>query len=839
MRLRSQSVDSSLPAGTVTFLFTDIEKSTQLLRQLQEEQYKLLQDRHQDILQRNVLDNRGALVDAEGDGLFFVFPSARSALAACVAGQAALAAERWPNGVSVTVRMGLHTGEASPRNGKYVALAVNQAARVKAEAQGGQILASQATAVAAAEALPASTSLKDLGQFTLKDFAVPVQLFQVCHPSLRVDFEVGPVSSADAEPKTDGRQESPAAKKASPEVVTSYRSARTALGAFRVPGDIHVHIDGGSNTAAIFETLVDLEGASEDGPARFPMKFNRILRYSGGPQREDRAFAQTYRYHTPGTGPREVFDTFTTMRLTNGSDLEVDGVDSLTRILVAMTDWSGAVVELERVIGVLQPGGTWQEASPVRIPDPDALRSGPLQDFHRLATSPIEIHHSIDFPKSEDPADGSALLTVDRLPTWPNLGGWFLFDKGESWSYRSSEFVDRSGEYRYAASVGQKRLLHFLMDLGYSYELHTLVEQVLGIWRGGRQPSDDRSSVPALGEWEMSCPPNGHFWVIAANFFGDRNPDVRRAMVTNLSQDVTYTYFLNTYADVLRLNRLARDLESDLIARGKTADSARRSVGARVRCVLLTPELSVDDRLKRLLVDDYFLCPSHAAMGGYRLDSSGFSGERIDEDEYEYLVEALSPLLDAKIRGLFSSSDESWASKSTHKAFVCTDLEETGVDQEQGAWRSMIAAYDRIVARQVSTHGAGCVVVRPVRNGYLLVFDEPKEAAEWARRLQFDVQWRNEAIALKGSGELPIPVHNIALGHGSVTRILRAHGHDYVGGSIDECIRLADALRGGKIAMSRIFADQYEANVGKRESAAGTNIVSEEGLGELRLLEWP
>ena len=119
------------------------------------------------------------------------------------------------------------------------------------------------------------------------------------------------------------------------------------------------------------------------------------------------------------------------------------------------------------------------------------------------------------------------------------------------------------------------------------------------------------------------------------------------------------------------------------------------------------------------------------------------------------------------------------------------------------------------------------------------MFDEPKEAAEWARRLQFDVQWRNEAIALKGSGELPIPVHNIALGHGSVTRILRAHGHDYVGGSIDECIRLADALRGGKIAMSRIFADQYEANVGKRESAAGTNIVSEEGLGELRLLEWP
>jgi hypothetical protein len=101
------------------------------------------------------------------------------------------------------------------------------------------------------------------------------------------------------------------------------------------------------------------------------------------------------------------------------------------------------------------------------------------------------------------------------------------------------------------------------------------------------------------------------------------------------------------------------------------------------------------------------------------------------------------------------------------------------------------------------------------------------------------VQWHNEDIAKRGGRELPIPTHNIALGYGSVTRMLRAHGHDYIGGSIDECIRLADTLRGGQIAMSRMFADQYEARVGKQEFAASTRVDSDFLVGELRLLGWP
>ena len=123
-------------------------------------------------------------------------------------------------------------------------------------------------------------------------------------------------------------------------------------------------------------------------------------------------------------------------------------------------------------------------------------------------------------------------------------------------------------------------------------------------------------------------------WVIAANFHGDRSPDVKRAMLENLGEDVVYTYFLRTNADMLRLGLLAAELERELVADGFTGDRARRTVSENVRCVLLSPDLDVqDERLRRLLQFDYFLCPYDHEMGGYRLESSGLSGERVGDDD--------------------------------------------------------------------------------------------------------------------------------------------------------------------------------------------------------------
>jgi predicted ATPase/class 3 adenylate cyclase len=177
---------SPLPGGTVTFLFTDIEGSTRLLRRIGD-RYAVVLERHRELLRGAVASHGGAEVDCEGDGLFFAFGGAKSAVAACIAGQRALLTEPWPSDVAVRVRMGLHTGEATPLNGRYVALAVHQAARVASAAHGGQVLVSDATAAAVTEALPAS-SMQQVGAYRLKDFDTPVMLFQVCHPDLPRDF---------------------------------------------------------------------------------------------------------------------------------------------------------------------------------------------------------------------------------------------------------------------------------------------------------------------------------------------------------------------------------------------------------------------------------------------------------------------------------------------------------------------------------------------------------------------------------------------------------------------------------------------------------------------------
>jgi class 3 adenylate cyclase/DNA-binding SARP family transcriptional activator/WD40 repeat protein len=176
-----------LPAGTVTFCFTDIEGSTGLLRRLGHRYGEVL-ERHRQLLRRAIGDHGGAEIHADGDGMLFAFGSASSAIAACVAGQRALSDERWPDGISVLVRMGLHTGEATPSEGDYVALAVHQAARVVGAAHGGQILVSEATVAAAGEALDPSTTMRDLGTHRLKDFERPTKLFQLCQPQLPTEF---------------------------------------------------------------------------------------------------------------------------------------------------------------------------------------------------------------------------------------------------------------------------------------------------------------------------------------------------------------------------------------------------------------------------------------------------------------------------------------------------------------------------------------------------------------------------------------------------------------------------------------------------------------------------
>ena len=132
------------PTGAVTFLFTDIEGSTRLVKQLRERYGAVLAD-HQRLLREAFDAHRGYEVDTQGDSFFVAFASARDALLAAVEGQRALVSHDWPEGVQIRVRMGLHTGQAVAADGRYTGLAVHRAARIGAAGHGGQILVSQAT----------------------------------------------------------------------------------------------------------------------------------------------------------------------------------------------------------------------------------------------------------------------------------------------------------------------------------------------------------------------------------------------------------------------------------------------------------------------------------------------------------------------------------------------------------------------------------------------------------------------------------------------------------------------------------------------------------------------
>jgi len=159
---------SSLPSGTVTFLFTDIEGSTALLRRLGDRYGEVL-SRERSVLRESLGAAGGKEIDTQGDAFFFSFTRAREAVAGAIAAQRALAAEEWPDGVEVKVRMGLHTGEPSVGEEGYVGLDVVRAARICSAGHGGQILLSETTRALAGSDLPEGATLRDLGVQTLKD----------------------------------------------------------------------------------------------------------------------------------------------------------------------------------------------------------------------------------------------------------------------------------------------------------------------------------------------------------------------------------------------------------------------------------------------------------------------------------------------------------------------------------------------------------------------------------------------------------------------------------------------------------------------------------------------
>jgi predicted ATPase/class 3 adenylate cyclase/Tfp pilus assembly protein PilF len=180
---------TSLPSGTITFLFSDVEGSTKLWESYPD-RMKGIMVRHDELIESIVAHHRGVVVRprGEGDSRFVVFQLATDAILAAKDIQKSFWQEDWEIPEQLKVRIALHTGEAELRSGDYYGTAVNRCARLRNLAHGGQSLISQITYGLVNERLPAEIGFQELGLFTLKDLERPERVYQITYPGIPAEF---------------------------------------------------------------------------------------------------------------------------------------------------------------------------------------------------------------------------------------------------------------------------------------------------------------------------------------------------------------------------------------------------------------------------------------------------------------------------------------------------------------------------------------------------------------------------------------------------------------------------------------------------------------------------
>ncbi len=182
-----QQVSAGLPRGFVTFLMTDIEGSTVLLRELGT-RYGALLKSIRAALRRTVQRAGGREIDARADEFFAAFAQPAAALEAAVAIQRELGSRAASDGTEVRVRIGVHSGRPKLTDSGYIGLAVHTTARVCATAHGGQIVVSAATRTSVVSSLPSGIRFRNLGRHRLAGLPEAEALFQLQAEGLRVTF---------------------------------------------------------------------------------------------------------------------------------------------------------------------------------------------------------------------------------------------------------------------------------------------------------------------------------------------------------------------------------------------------------------------------------------------------------------------------------------------------------------------------------------------------------------------------------------------------------------------------------------------------------------------------
>lgn len=625
----------------------------------------------------------------------------------------------------------------------------------------------------------------------------------------------------------------------------SFRSSKVLPGGFRNLGTIHLHIDGGANLdliGAIDRKLKDLDRAGISG------KSNLIAKAIAGPQRKDSGFRETYASHTPGLQPwEETFEYFSTIYLQNSESISERNLKIIREILEEFSKYPGVVVEIERVFGHIDNEGRWKNASTLHVPTIKEHSVG----FRRSFTHPIEIHHAIDLPKI-DPTHSAPLdlNTLRKIFTDLNvkIGGLFLFEKDNSWSYRSSQFAQYDN-YQEIAQEGHYKIRKHFESEGLSTFYWTIVEQVLGIWKSDEYgfssqiaiaPQNQNSNnlpgsnsyskptnseeqypllkVPQLATWETICRKNSEFWVVTGNFLGDIDPDVREAMIINLKKGVRYTYFLRTYADLGRLRLFISDLSAHV----------EKNVVEQITPVLMYRNDDVTREQSQIIHgNDYFIkspsIPNERSGYIIRRNKLGDSlpiGEPMTQDNIQLVVDELSPIFALKSLGIIippQSKEKKWFS------VLFTDLVDSVLAAEQidhEDWIQVLDDYDVIVAREVSKHRGN--VLKFTGDGYICYFDDPRDCYKCASSLQRAVVVHNNTTGLN-----PIPSQKIAIDYGVATKVDRANSYDYNGPSLNRCSRILKGTNGDQILMSKTFVDHLNQVLGKAAFEGTTCLVGE------------
>ncbi len=243
-----------------------------------------------------------------------------------------------------------------------------------------------------------------------------------------------------------------------------YRSPNTPHGFFNDLGTVHIHIDGAHDLDLVLSLLHEFEKLG------CAVKLDHILSSIPGPQRQ--TLPKTYQSHTPGN-QKEEFDYFATILIKHPEQLSI----LINRLLKQLPRQSGIILEVERVIGKIHSSNQHEKIGNENF---DLLLKDIIQK--PSASLPIEIHHTIDIPKQGPPPFELPRLLQDTMTQGIELGGWFLFDKGELWAYRSNSFakIDQAQEI---ASQEYQSLQAYLEQQKHPYQLRTLIENVLGIWR--------------------------------------------------------------------------------------------------------------------------------------------------------------------------------------------------------------------------------------------------------------------------------------------------------------------------------------------------------------------